>query len=160
MTLGEFIEANNRLESYYEKEYTTEQRQIMYEELKNLSVERYKKVIAQCIRTCKFMPKIADIVKANMEIVENRNIEETRNRFECDKCNGTGYVAFTKIIQDGNKVIPYVYSARCVCENANYVNVKVPNFKELGVEVSNRINQVRNTIRDIDEIRRVLLKKV
>ena len=160
MTLGEFIEANNRLESYYEKEYTTEQRQIMYEELKDLSAERYKKVIAQCIRTCKFIPKVADIIKANMEIIENRNFNDEREKFECDKCNGTGYVFFTRIVQEGNKVIPYTYVARCICENAKYANLKVPTFKEIGIEVSNRTNQVKDTTRNIDEIKRKLLKKM
>jgi hypothetical protein len=159
MTIEEFVEASNRLESYYGKEYTTDQRQIMYEELKNLSVVRYKKLISQCIRSCKYLPKVVDIYTANTELAGIETKDDDRKIFPCDKCNGTGYVYFTKIIQEGDKVIPYVYSARCICENSKYANSKVPSYKELGIEVSNRINQIKDATRDIDEIRKSLLKK-
>ena len=67
MTSGEFIEATSRLEKYFERNYTTEQLQIMYEELKNLSIDRYKQIIARCIRNYKLLPRIAHI----LEIVNN-----------------------------------------------------------------------------------------
>lgn len=158
MLINEFVEATSVLERYYEKEYTTDQRQIMFEELKDLSIARYKKIISKCIRSCKYLPKVVDMVTANMDLVENSNQKEDRKTFDCDKCNGTGYVFFTKIVQEGNKIIPYINGARCICENAKYANPKVPCFKELGIEVSSRVNQVKDTTRDIEEIRKKLLK--
>lgn len=160
MTSSEFIEANNRLETYYEKEYTAEQTKIMYEELKNLSIDRYRKVIAQCIRSCKFLPKVADIIKANMEIIEHGNPQENREKFQCNKCEGTGYVFFTKVNKEGNKLIQYTYVARCACKNAENTNRKVATYKELGIEIGNRENQVKDTIRNIEEIKRKLLSNM
>ena len=42
MILGEFIEATSRLEQYFGKEYTNEQRQIMFEELSKMPLEKFK----------------------------------------------------------------------------------------------------------------------
>ena len=53
MTNGEFIEATSRLEKYYEKEFSIEQQRIMFEELREVSVEKYKKAITYCIRNNK-----------------------------------------------------------------------------------------------------------
>lgn len=158
MKIDEFIEANNRLETYFQKEYTTEQRKIMYEELKTITIERYRKVIAGCIRSCKNLPKVADILKTNMEIIENNNINDNREKFECNKCSGTGYVIYTKIIKEGNNVMPYTYAARCVCQNAMFANKKIPVYTKLGIEISNRENQVKDTIRDINQIKKQLIK--
>lgn len=62
MILSEFVEATSRLETYYEKEYTDEQRKIMFEEVKNMPIKKYQESINRCIRTCKFLPKLADII--------------------------------------------------------------------------------------------------
>lgn len=153
MTSTEFIEASEKLEKYYDKEYTHEQTKIMYEELKTLSIERYRKVISQCLKTCKFLPKVADMIKANMEIRE-RDDNKEKEKIKCEKCNSTGYVFFSKIITEGDKIIPYTYCARCICENAKYANKKIPTYQEFGIEINNRIEQVNDTMRDINEIKR------
>ena len=62
MKVNEFIMATSKLEKYFEKEYTNEQRQIMYEELKEMSLEKYQESIKDCIKTCKFLPKLAEIL--------------------------------------------------------------------------------------------------
>ena len=54
MQSGEFIEATTRLEQYYGKEYTNEQRQIMFDELQNLPIERYRQLISMLIKKSKF----------------------------------------------------------------------------------------------------------
>lgn len=134
MQISEFIEANNRLEHYYEKEYTTEQRQIMYEELKDLSIERYKKLISECIKTCKFMPKVADIIKANTEYKEQILKENEKQTVECTYCNRTGYITFNRIYKNANSEINYKYAARCICENGKFANQKIKTFQELNVK--------------------------
>ena len=62
MEINEFIEVTNRIEQYFDKEYSNEQRQIMYEELKNMSKEKYKIAVNECIKKCKYLPKLADIL--------------------------------------------------------------------------------------------------
>lgn len=158
MQLNEFIQATNRLETYYGKELSTEQMQIMYEELKALSLERYVKLISKCLKTCKYMPKIADILDANNDLAEEVAEEEKREVTPCKKCDGTGYVFYTQFKTNGNVRIPYTFAARCTCENAKYANIKVPTFEELGIKVSNRINQLKDTGRGIEQIKENLIK--
>ena len=156
MIRSEFVEATSRLETYYEKDYTDEQRKIMFDELKNLSIERYRKVISQCIRSCKFLPKVADLIKANGDIIETGENKEI-TKYECDKCNQTGYVIYTKIIQDGGRAIPYTYALRCTCKNGENANQKVPTYAEMGIEIADRLTQVTNAI-DINNLKRMLNK--
>lgn len=115
MTQAEFIEITNRAERYYEKQYSSEQLKIMYEELKNIDANRYRRIITTVIRTHKFAPKIADILETNIDLPP----EERSNRDikKCNKCNGTGYILYTKSVENGEKKIKYLYGAVCNCGN-------------------------------------------
>ena len=117
MQSGEFIEATGRLEQYYDKEYTNEQRQIMYDELKDIEIERYKRLISIVIRKSKFLPKVADIIDANNEEPYTKYADK-QEKIECKKCNSTGYIIYNKVIQDGNKKYTVPYGALCDCRNA------------------------------------------
>ena len=116
MQSGEFVEATTRLEQYYGKEYTNEQRQIMFDELQNLPIERYKQLISTLIRKSKFLPKVADFAEVNMETPYMKQDETQKT--ECKKCNSTGYLIYTKIIKDGNRNLNYQYACLCNCGNA------------------------------------------
>ena len=116
MTSGEFIEATSRLEQYFGKEYTNEQRQIMFDELQNLSIERYKQLVSVVIRKNKFLPKVADFEEASIE-TPYINKQKT-DKIECDKCNSTGYLQYTKKIKNGDSYIEYNYACLCTCGNA------------------------------------------
>ena len=143
MQINEFIEATARLETYYDKEYTTEQRSIMYEELKNLDITRYRQLISVVLRKCKFMPKLADFNEANIEEPYTTKQEETK--IECKKCNGTCYILYTKIIKNGNIDFKNTYVAVCDCGNSkqykgwemkdtrNRSNYYTPLAKEIGL---------------------------
>ena len=159
MQINEFIEATGRLETYYGKELTTEQMQIMFEELKNISIDRYVKLISKCLRKCRTMPRISDIISANMELSGETGQEEKRQVMPCSKCDGSGYVLYTKYIANGSIRIPYTFAARCDCENAQYVNSKVSTYKEFGIEISNRVNQVNDISRSIERIKENFIKK-
>lgn len=117
MQSGEFIEATEKLEQYYDKEYTKDQMQIMYDELKDIEIERYRKLISIVIRKSKFLPKVADIIDANNEepYTNNKNEQE---KIECKKCNGTGYIVYNKVIKDGTREYISSYGALCDCGNA------------------------------------------
>lgn len=116
MQIDAFINATSRLEKYYDKEYTTEQRKIMFDELQNLSIERYKQLISTLIRKSKFLPKVADFAEVNMETPYMKQDETQKT--ECKKCNSTGYLIYTKIIKDGNRNLNYQYACLCNCGNA------------------------------------------
>lgn len=136
MKLDEFIEATTRLETYYDKEYNKEQLKIMHEELQNFSIERYKFLISNAIKKCKFLPKVADffqIDKENPLITENQEKE----RIYCSKCNSSGYIIYTKCINNGNKKLEYKYAAICSCGNAKQYK---------GWEASNKANRSDNYI--------------
>lgn len=152
MQLDEFIEATSKLENYYGKELTTEQSKIMYESLKNLSIEKYRTLIIKCLKTCKYMPKIADIWNANTEI-SMQITQETRTIYTCDKCEGTGCVFYTKFKANGDTRIPYTYVARCICENAKYINEQIPTYTELGVQIGKRQEQMKDTSRSVEQIK-------
>lgn len=117
MQISEFIEATGRLEKYYDKEYNNEQRKIMFEELKEINIDRYKILISSVIKKCKFLPKIADIIEANNEEPYSNNLNN-KEKIECEKCNSTGYIIYTKIINDGTRKLHYQYASICDCGNA------------------------------------------
>ena len=130
MTQSEFIEATNRIEQYYDKEYTNEQRKIMFEELKQWNVERYRKVIMTVIRNSKFLPKIADMIQANAEIREIKNNKDIKE-VQCDKCNGTGYIDYEKRMYGHI----YKYACRCTCENGKKKNHNILTYQEIGLKI-------------------------
>lgn len=117
MNRSEFIEATSRLEQYYDKEYNTQQMQIMYEELNGLTVERYRQLISALIRKSKFLPKVADIIEANAE-EPYTNSNADRKVIDCKRCKGTGYVLYTKLIDNGVEKFKNTYGAVCKCGNA------------------------------------------
>lgn len=135
MELSEFIEATSRLENYYGKEYTTEQRRIMHEELKNLTVERYRQLISAIMRKSKFLPKIADFLEADMELPHQQ--KEVTESVECEVCHGEGYVYYKKIIPSEN--LEYNYACRCICQNGQSKNKDIPTFQELGIMPNERV---------------------
>ena len=104
MQIGEFIEATSRLEQYYDKEYTNEQRQIMFDELKDLEITRYRRLISAVIRKNKFLPKVSDIIEANIEEPYGTKNED-KEIIQCNKCNSTGYILYTKKVKNGDKFL-------------------------------------------------------
>lgn len=135
MEISEFIEATSRIENYFGKEYTTEQRRIMYEELKTMNIERYRQLITAVIRKSKYLPKIADFIEADKELPRER--KEENKTTECNICNGTGYIDYKKII--GESRLVYDYACRCICENGLRHNHEIPTFQELGIKPNEEI---------------------
>ena len=121
MTQGEFVEETSRIERFFStdsktKELTAEERKEWYEELRNMAVSRYRQIIRQAFRKCKFMPKLADIVSINEELPYQSNKKET-TKVDCNKCKGLGLVFYKKLIDNGKNKIKYEYVAHCNCQN-------------------------------------------
>ena len=125
MQISEFVEATTRIEAYYGKEYTTEQRKIMYEELQGFTIERYKQLISVVLKKCEFRPKIVDFINADLEFPTVKE-EVEKEKYECAKCKGIGYVIYKKTYNDGGKRLVYTYAARCDCENGKNLPSVVP----------------------------------
>lgn len=119
MEITEFIEETSRIEKFFGKELEKFQMDTWYQELKNMPIERYRRIINQVYRTCKFMPKLADIISIESELPYIQNNTTTKkDRVDCEKCNGLGIIFYKKIINNGDRNLEYEYVARCNCENA------------------------------------------
>jgi hypothetical protein len=113
LTIEEFVKATNRLESYYGKEYTIEQRKIMYNLLKDWSIQDYIKGVTYCIENCKYLPKVADFKQMKADYKPNYTQQtDDFNYINCKKCT-KGFVRYYK--QFENYKCEYI--ALCTCEN-------------------------------------------
>ena len=132
MKIEEFDEETRKLEKFYEKDIPDEQRKIWYEEFKGISITRYKYLISQVYRKCKFMPKLADMIEINKSIgyMQAREQEQKKQLAECDKCKGTGFVFYKK--QKGT--LWYDYVCRCNCLNGYQINKEILTEQQLGIE--------------------------
>lgn len=114
MKLEEFDDELNKLGRFYQKEITDEQRQIWYNELRNLDITRFKYIIAQVYRTSKFLPKLADILEINASLGYSQ-LKQEQNQNKCKRCNGTGYLIYKKQIDNGTGKMVNDYGAICSC---------------------------------------------
>lgn len=147
MTDSEFIEETSKLEKYYGKELETFQLKIWKDELVNMPLIRYRQIIKEIFKTCKFMPKLADIIEINKGLGYHTENKKEIEKVHCNKCNGEGFIIYTKLIDNGDIKLPYDFIARCDCENGNeYMydgrtiqdtehrsNYRIPSILELGI---------------------------
>ena len=115
MKIDEFMEVINQVERFYSKEIPEEQKQVMYKELKNMELVRFKYIIAQHYRTSPYLPKLPDILEINKKLGYSQ-IKKDKEVKKCEKCKGTGYILYKKIIDNGKggKIIN-TYAAICTC---------------------------------------------
>lgn len=116
MQINEFIEETANIEKYYGKELETYQREIWYNELGKMDLVKYRKIIREIYRKCKFMPKLADIIEISHTIVNNHR-EIVEEYVDCKRCNGKGFIIYKKKLENGGKDIIYDMFARCDCKN-------------------------------------------
>ena len=130
MEISEFITETNRIENFYEKELTEMQRKEWYRELKNMPINRYRQIVTQSLRECKFMPKLADIVSINNNLPYNSSSQQDLVKEKCDKCNGDGVIKYNKEILDGDRIFIYEFFAKCNCKNAKQFNYDGTNISD------------------------------
>lgn len=132
MTEAEFIQANSRLEKYFDKEYTTYQHKEMYNVFKDWSLTRYVEAINYAIKNCKYLPKVADLYKINYEIPQVKDKPQI-DFVKCNKCNGEGFVRYFRKIYGHD----YEYMALCNCENGKKQKAingyNIPTVDEIGI---------------------------
>lgn len=115
MKIEEFMNEVKQLENFYGKDLTDEQKQIWFKELRYLELPRFKYIETQIYKTLKFMPKLADIIEINSSLGYSQVKKD--EKIKCKKCNGTGYLIYTKIIDNGTGgKYKNVYGAICSCK--------------------------------------------
>lgn len=114
MTIDDFTKATTEIENFYQKEISDEQKKVWFSELKAMDIRRFKYVISQVYRTCKFIPKLADIIEINTSLGYSQVKKEVA-KSECKRCKGTGYILYKKFIPNGDKKMEYEYMAVCSC---------------------------------------------
>ena len=85
MTNVEFVEETNNLEKFFDKDLKDFERAIWFRELKDIDVARYRQIVKEAYRQCKFMPKLADIIKINNELPKAK-IQKEEITEKCDIC--------------------------------------------------------------------------
>lgn len=110
MKIEEFIEVITQMENFYQKELTEEQRNIWYDNVKSMGIIRFRYIIANLFKTCKFIPKLADVFELNISLgtIPTKNEEPTTY---CKKCRNTGYILYKQIVEEHE----YEFAAICSC---------------------------------------------
>ena len=132
MTIPEFVEITGEMMKFYNKELAEYESKIWYEELKNMSKERFRQIVRECFRNNKFMPKLADIVEFNRTIPRIQKQDEGIVE-DCKICENTGYVGYYK--KDVETGANYFYGARCNCKNGLKLSDSIPTIDEVKIMV-------------------------
>ena len=144
MTKQEFIEYVGQIENVYKNQNLSNiEKEIWYENLKFMSIERFNYILAEIYKTSKFRPTLADILQFHKQIPYTAKKEEREIKSGCKKCNGTGYVFYTKEINNKK----YKYSAVCDCgrherydgrkcaDHKNKSKYYIPTIPETGLNI-------------------------
>lgn len=111
MIKKEFVDYITELENYYNQKLNDTEKEIWYNSLKFMTVERFNYILSQLYEVNKFMPKLSEVLDMHKQIPYTAKKEEREIKSGCKKCNGTGYVFYTKEINNKK----YKYSAVCDC---------------------------------------------
>ena len=112
MNNKEFIEYVSQLENFYNQSLNDAEREIWFKNLSFMTVERFNLIISEIFKINKYMPRLSEILEVHRQIPYTaRTFEENKNIGHCEKCNDTGYVTYTKLINN----MPYKYVAVCDC---------------------------------------------
>lgn len=143
MIKKEFVDYITELENYYNQKLNDTEKEIWYNSLKFMTVERFNYILSQLYEVNKFMPKLSEVLDMHKQIPYTAKKEEKEVKSSCKKCNGTGYVFYTKEIS-GKK---YKYSAVCDCgrcerydgkkcaDPKNKSNYYIPTIAETGLNI-------------------------
>ena len=142
MTNKEFMQYTQEIENFYGQKLSDVEKNVWYENLKFMTIERFNYIIAEIYKVNKFMPKLAEVLEMHRSIPYVENIKKDV-KGHCEKCDDTGYVTYTKIVNNR----PYTYMAVCDCGRHNrYDGSKIhdekhrsdyymPTVDEIGLEV-------------------------
>lgn len=158
MELKEFSMYVSELQNFYNQELSEKEQEVWYSSLKFMTIERFNYILGEIYKTKKFMPRLSEI----LEIHNGIPYTGTKPIRTCKKCNGTGYVPYTKII-DGRK---YQYFAVCDCgiqkrydgrnceDLRNRSEYYIPTLSELGMNYEEKQytnEEIKSSIKNIEK---------
>lgn len=154
MTNQEFSVEIQKMERFYDKSLTSEQKTIWYESLKNLGLVRFKYLIGEIYRTSKFFPSLSDFISLDRETGYLPPKEILNEKVDCDICEGRGFILYYKKVND----YKYTFVAKCNCQNAiNFMNC--PSFMEVGfteeeLRAKRQLQKEKNKNINIEEVKK------
>lgn len=143
MDRKDFLDNVQVLENVYKQDLSADELRIWYENLSFMTTERFCYIIAEVYKTCKYMPKLSEILAIHKSIPYTAMTEQKEIKGDCPKCGNTGYVIYKKIV-DGR---PYQYPAVCDCgrqqrydgrqcaDAKNQSDYYIPTMTEIGLEI-------------------------
>lgn len=153
MKYKEFMDYIKELQNYYNQELNETEVEIWYNSLKFMTVERFNYILSQLYEVNKFMPKLSEVLDMHKQIPYTVGKQEKKINGHCEKCNDTGYIIYTKIING----MPYKYTAVCDCGRQNRYDgrqcVKEKDKSDYYISTTEEIDlQVKTTRPSNDEI--------
>ncbi len=160
MTNQEFINEIEKVQRFYQKELTQEQKTIWYESLKDIGITRFKYLISEIYRTSKYFPSLSEVISLDRETGYLPPTEILKKKVHCDICNGKGFILYYK--KEGDYT--YTYTAKCNCTNATPY-MTFPSFNEVGLtEAELRAKRQRQKEKakniNIDEVKAQISKLI
>lgn len=157
MIKKEFIQYIQELENFYGQSLNDTEREIWYENLKFMTVERFNYILAELYKINKFMPRLSEVLDMHKQISYTVKTEETTPKKHCEKCNDTGYVLFKKIING------QVYTNAAVCDCGrqqryegrqcadirNKSDYYIPTAKEIGLKIETHMPSNEEVIKSM-----------
>lgn len=142
MTKQEFEGYIHEVERMYNKQLNETEMKIWYDNLKFMTVERFNLILSELYKMSKFMPTLADILTVHKSL-PYKPTQTKENKKHCNKCNDTGYIIYTKVINNKK----YNYSCICDCNKQQRYDGKqvqdikgqsnyyIPTLEETGLEI-------------------------
>ena len=87
MNNKEFMQYTQEIENFYGQKLSDVERNVWYENLKFLTIERFNYIIAEIYKTNKFMPKLSEILDMHKSIPYRATVEVEEVKGYCKKCN-------------------------------------------------------------------------
>ena len=108
MTEKEFTQYVRELQNFYGQELSEKETEMWFKNLSFMSIERFNYILEEIYKTNKYMPKLSEILEIHKSIPYKE--QQVKVKGNCNKCNNTGYLLYTKVINGMN------YTYACVCD--------------------------------------------
>jgi hypothetical protein len=128
MTMNEFVDITDDIAKFYGKDINSFERNVWFEELGKIDKKQYEQIARECMRTEKYMPKLADILR----IKQNFKFKSDEWKpVECQYCKGEGLIIYHK--KDEYNGLEIAYACRCTCENGKRLGKSIPLATEINI---------------------------
>ena len=83
MQRKDFVEQMIKIQTAYNKKFSSEELKLWFEEFKNVSADNFKNSVSKTIKEVKFIPKIADVKsRLGKSVHQNHRKEEFKSLYK------------------------------------------------------------------------------